>query len=78
MAAKKKTPESPKGRKINVDGVEHFLDDLSEQAKAQLTSIQFVDEKIQQLNNEIAVSDTARAGYSAALKNELLLSDSNA
>ena len=41
-------------------------------AKAQLTNIQFVDAQIQQLNNEWAVSDTARIAYTNALKAELL------
>ena len=48
-----------------------MLDDLSENAKAQLLNIQFVDAQIQQLNNEWAVADTARIGYTRALKSEL-------
>ena len=58
-------------QKITVDGTEYFLDDLSENAKAQLLNIQFVDEQINQLNNEWAVADTARIGYTNALKLEL-------
>jgi hypothetical protein len=60
-----------KEEKITIDGVDHLLNDLSENALIQLKSIQFVDEKIQQLNNELAVSDTARMGYSNALKVEI-------
>jgi len=56
---------------ITVDGVDYALDSLSDNAKAQLANIQFVDAQIQQLNNEWAVSDTARIGYTNALKNEL-------
>ena len=56
---------------ITIDGAEYSLDDLSENAKAQLANIQFVDAQLQQLNNEWAVSDTARIGYTAALKAEL-------
>ena len=56
---------------VTVDGIEYNLDDLSDNAKAQLTNIQFVDLQLQQLNNELAVSDTARIGYTNALKNEL-------
>ncbi len=56
---------------LSIDGVEYIIDDLSEDAKAQLESIQFVDAKIHQLNNEWAVADTARIGYSNALKAEL-------
>ena len=43
---------------IKIDDVEYKLDNLSDNAKAQLASIQFVDEQLQQLNNEWAVSDT--------------------
>ena len=56
---------------VTVDGSEYNLDDLSEKAKAQINNIQFVDSRIQQLNNEFAVSDTARIGYTQALKSEL-------
>ena len=56
---------------ITIDDVEYNLDDVSERAKEQLLSIQFVDAQLQQLNNEWAVSDTARIGYTNALKSEL-------
>ena len=58
-------------QRITIDEVEYNLSDLSDNAKAQLANIQFVDAQIQQLNNEWAVSDTARIGYTNALKAEL-------
>jgi hypothetical protein len=58
-------------QKITIDDVEYNLKDLSEDVKAQLANIQFVDAQLQQLNNEWAVSDTARIGYTNALKAEL-------
>ena len=58
-------------QKIMIDEIEYNLSDLSDNAKAQLTNIQFVDSQIQQLNNEWAVADTARMGYTNALKAEL-------
>ena len=58
-------------QKITIDGVEYNLSDLSDNAKLQLANIQFVDAQIQQLNNEWAVADTARMGYTNALKAEL-------
>ena len=58
-------------QKITIDEVEYNLSDLSDNAKAQLANIQFVDAQIQQLNNEWAVADTARMGYTNALKEEL-------
>ncbi len=60
-----------KSQIITVDDVEYNLDSLSDNAKAQLSNIQFVDARLQQLNNEWAVSDTARIGYTNALKAEL-------
>ncbi|WP_438992344.1 DUF6447 family protein [Lentibacter sp.] len=60
---------------ITVDGVDYKLADMSDAAKAQLANIQFVDAQIQQLRNEWAVADTARLGYSGALKGELLRSE---
>jgi hypothetical protein len=62
---------------ITIDGVEYKLDELSDNAKVQLQNIQFVDAKLQELNNEWAVSDTARIGYTNALKAELAGIQSN-
>ena len=56
---------------ITVDNVEYDLDDLSTFAKEQIESLIFVDERIQELNNELAVADTARLGYARALKAEI-------
>ena len=58
-------------KKITVDDIEYNIDDISENAKAQIANIQFVDAQLQQLSNELAVSDTARIGYTNALKAEL-------
>ena len=56
---------------IKIDGKEYKATDLSQKAKEQLNNLQFVDAQIQQLNNEWAVADTARIGYTNALKAEL-------
>ena len=58
-------------RKIIVDDIEYKINDLSDKAKAQVVNIQFIDSQLQQLNNEWAVADTARIGYTNALKVEL-------
>ena len=58
-------------QKIKIDDIEYEFDSLSDNAKAQLANIQFVDTQLQQLNNEWAVSDTARIGYTNALKAEV-------
>ena len=57
--------------KVTIDNKEYSVDSLSENAKAQLANIQFVDAQLQQLNNEWAVADTARIAYTNALKKEL-------
>ena len=62
---------------ITVDGVEYNINEMSDAAKAQLSNIQFVDHQVRQLQNEWAISDTARLGYQAALKGELLKSAKN-
>ena len=71
MAKKKEKP------KITVDDIEYKLDEVSDGAKTQLLNIQFVDAQIQQLNNEWAVADTARIGYTNALKTEFAKTQSN-
>jgi len=38
--------------KINIDGTEYSVADMSDKAKEMLANIQFVDAQIQQLNNE--------------------------
>ena len=65
------------GASITVDDKEYKVEDMTDDAKAQLLNIQFVDRQIQQLKNEWAVSDTARLGYTAALKGELVKIDGN-
>lgn len=56
---------------VSIDNIEYELESLSEDAKAQLVSLQFVDQKLVQLNAEAAAYQTARIGYANAL-NELL------
>ena len=63
--------EDENAKTITIDDVEYNLEELSDNAKAQLGNIRFVDTQLQQLNNELAVSDTARIGYTNALKGEL-------
>ena len=56
---------------IKIDGKDYDLDDLSEEAKAQLASLQFVDSELQRLNAQSAVLQTARVAYSKALNDAL-------
>ena len=66
--AKKK---SDKSGTVSIDGKDYVLDELSNEAKEQIASLQFVEQQLQQLQNEWAVSDTARIGYSNAIKKEV-------
>ena len=56
---------------VTIDEVEYELDSLSDDAKAQFTSLQFVDQKLAQLQAEVAVYQTARIGYANALNTAL-------
>ena len=57
--------------KITVDGIEYNTEDLSENGKAQLASLQFLEVQMKKIKSEIAVYETARNTYIALLKNEL-------
>jgi len=57
--------------KITVDGIEYNTEDLSDNGKAQLASLQFLEVQMNKLQSEIAVFQTAKAAYVAALKAEL-------
>ena len=59
--------------KFTVDGVEYDVNSSSDIVKNQLNNIKFVDELILQKNNELQIAQTAKIGYSRALKRELEL-----
>jgi len=52
---------------IKIDEKEYKLDKLSQEARNQLASIQFVDAELERINAQAAVLQTARVAYSAAL-----------
>jgi len=53
---------------VTVDGVSYKVADLSEEAQAQVTSLQFVDAQIADLHAKLAIFQTARNTYQAALQ----------
>jgi len=57
--------------KITVDGIDYNTEDLSDNGKAQLASLQFLEVQMKKLKAEIAVYQTARSAYVNALKAEL-------
>lgn len=58
---------------ITIDDSQYDTDNLSESAKAQVLSLQFVQQELARLEAQIAVYRTAEAGYAKALKDELSL-----
>jgi len=52
---------------ITIDNKEYDLESLSDDAKAQLGSIQFVDSELARLQAKAAALQTARLAYSKAL-----------
>jgi hypothetical protein len=53
---------------INIDNVEYDTDKLSDDAKAQLISLQFCDAELQRLQAQAAAIQTARIAYAKALQ----------
>jgi hypothetical protein len=54
--------------KINIDNVDYDTDKLSDEAKAQLVSVQYVDQELARLQAQAAALQTARIAYANALK----------
>ena len=57
--------------KLTLDGKEYDTENLSDNAKAQLASLQFNEVHLNRLRNELAIADTAKIAYTRALKLEL-------
>ena len=57
--------------KVTIDGREFLLDDLSDDAKEQLTSMNIVDTKIADRQQQVAILQTARNAYGQALAKAL-------
>ena len=56
---------------ITIDGKEYALDTMSDEAKAQLASIQFVDAELARLQAQAAALQTARIAYGNELNKHL-------
>ena len=55
--------QASKDDNITIEGVDYVISDLSNAAIIHIENIRFVDERIFQLQNELSISNTARAGY---------------
>ena len=56
---------------MKIDNVEYDTDKLSDDAKAQLVSLQFCDQELQRLQAQAAAIQTARMAYAKALQSAL-------
>ncbi len=56
---------------ITIDGTEYDYNNLSDKAKADLLSMQLVDQKISQNQQELSIFQTARNAYANSLSEQL-------
>ncbi|ADU64992.1 hypothetical protein Selin_0235 [Desulfurispirillum indicum S5] len=56
---------------ITIDGKNYNLDELSEGARDQITNLRVTDQQMAQLQQQLAIAQTARAAYAQALQKEL-------
>lgn len=66
-------PAHPNKKKdvVTIDNKNYALDDFSDAVKAELTSLQITNQRIEQLQAELAIVQTARNAYGNALKSQL-------
>ena len=57
--------------KVSIDGKDYNLDSLSDQVKAEITSLQFVETEIHRLQAQLAAMQTARIAYANSIKSGL-------
>lgn len=57
--------------KIMIDELEYHTENLTENGRAQLESLQFLEGQLQRIRNEMAVYETAQRSYVAELKVEI-------
>lgn len=56
---------------LTLNGKDHVISDLSEAARLQLANVQIVDAELTRLQQQVAISQTARNAYMAALVAEV-------
>ena len=56
---------------ITIDGTEYHLNELSENARNQVTNLRVTDQEIARLQQQLAIYQTARTAYARALAEEL-------
>lgn len=56
---------------VNIDGVSYPMEQLSENARAQIVNLRVTDQEIARLQTQLAIAQTARAAYAKALTAQL-------
>lgn len=56
---------------ITIDEMEYDLESLSDAAKNQVANLRVVDQEVASLQQKLAIMQTARNAYAAALKDEI-------
>ena len=56
---------------VTLNGVDYLVKDLTDQAKALVESLKFVDQEVANTQARLAVLNTAKTSYMAALQAEL-------
>jgi len=54
--------------KVTIDGVDYDTDTMSQESRQQLEMLMMTEQKIRQLQAEVAMMQTARQAYANALK----------
>ena len=62
------------GQKIKLEDKEYDVENLSDQAKATLASLQFATTRMQELNNMQALLRRAKMSYMETIKQEMVAS----
>ena len=60
---------------VTIDGTDYDLDEMSDNAKAQLESLVAVDKKIGEMQQDMAILQTARNAYAVALRDAIADTD---
>jgi hypothetical protein len=65
------TEEQAKAPKLTIDGTEYSLNTLSDEVKAQVATLRYIDDQITDLQNKVLVFRAARVQYVQKLKESL-------
>ncbi|NDE55166.1 MAG: hypothetical protein EB069_11510 [Actinobacteria bacterium] len=58
--------------KVTIDGVDYDTDTMSQESRQQLEMLMMTEQKIRQMQAEVAMLQTARQAYASALRASLV------